>query len=76
MCVSVCVRALSLSCMHAPADVGAHCARLHTQTYTQRSMSMLGRDAGLRTLSSTQETPALGRVNGQCTTTGSVIFIE
>jgi hypothetical protein len=46
VCVSVCARALSLSCMHAPADVGAHCARLHTQTYTQRSMSMLGRDAG------------------------------
>ena len=76
VCVSVCVCARSLSCMHAPADVGTHCTRLHTQTYTQRSMSMLGRDAGLRTLSSTQETPALGRVNGQCTTTGSVIFIE
>ena len=37
---------------------------------------MPGSDAGLRTLSSTQETPALGRVNGQCTTTGLVFFID
>ena len=58
--VSVCVRDLSLSLMHACTG---GCGRTL-------------RDAGLRTLSSTQETPALGRVNGQCTTTGSVIFIE
>ena len=75
VCQCVCVRALSL--MHACTG---GCGRtLRTPTLankTQRSMSMPGSDAGLRTLSSTQETPALGRVNGQCTTTGLVFFIE
>ncbi len=39
VCVSVCECARALS----PADVGAHCARLHTQTYTQRSGTPLPR---------------------------------
>ena len=70
-------RSLSLSCMHACTGGCGRTLRTPTlSNNTQRSMSMPGSDAGLRTLSSTQETPALGRVNGQCTTTGLVFFIE